>query len=157
MFGPVIISELYFVPSVSEIGTTFLASISGCLAFLSTTLPEVLIIGTLALILYAKFAFAKITASLISVSYEDLIDSAKFATSADNSAKIRSISSFSFNFKTRRSLLISTIGIGSIKSVAPEEDESCTIPANSPLNSVFTGTTNLPSRWVIIDSCKNFE
>ena len=45
-----------------------------------------------------------------------------------------------------------TAAIGSMKSVAPEADTSCTSPGTEFLNSALTGTTYLSERVVIIGS-----
>ena len=47
--------------------------------------------------------------------------------------------------------------MGSIKSVAPEEDMSCTRPGTADLYSALTGTTYRLFFIVIIGSCKYFE
>ena len=46
--------------------------------------------------------------------------------------------------------------MGSTNSVAPVEEMSWTRPGRSPLCSAFTGTTNRPSRWVMMVYCRIF-
>ena len=53
-------------------------------------------------------------------------------------------------------MFISTILIGSINKVAPDDDWSCTIPETWDLYSAFTGITNLSPLIDIIASCKYF-
>ena len=67
---------------------------------------------------------AKIRLSLIALSYECLIDSAKSPDSAESSYKIRIISSRSLPWSTLMSLLASTTEAGSIKTVAPVDEVS---------------------------------
>ena len=75
------------------------------------------------------------------------------AHSAESSAKMRSISVFSFAASSRSSLFALTAPMGSIKSVAPEDEISCTSPGIAPLCSALTGTTKRSERMVIIGSC----
>ena len=63
------------------------------------------------------------------------------AQSADNSARMRSISFFSLAASSRSSLLAFTTPMGSMKKVEPEEDTSWTRPGMAFLCSDFTGTT----------------
>ena len=65
---------------------------------------------------------------------------------------MRSISFFSLASSSFSSLLAWTTPIGSTKRVAPEAETSWTSPGRLPRNSAFTGTTNRPSRWVMIAS-----
>ena len=53
-------------------------------------------------------------------------------------------------------MFISTILIGSINNVAPDDDWSCTIPETTDLYSAFTGITNLSPLIDIMLSCKYF-
>ena len=69
---------------------------------------------------------------------------------------MRSISAFSLLRRTRISLFASTTPIGSIKSVAPEDEVSCTSPLIFARHSALTGTTYRPSRMVTMASCKYF-
>ena len=63
------------------------------------------------------------------------------AHSAESSARMRSISVFSRARSSRSSLFAFTAAIGSMNSVAPEADTSCTRPGTAPLCSALTGTT----------------
>ena len=54
---------------------------------------------------------------------------------------MRSISAFSLARSSRSSLFAFTAAIGSMNSVAPELETSCTRPGTAFLNSAFTGTT----------------
>ena len=66
---------------------------------------------------------------------------------------MRSISAFSRARSSRSSLFAFTAAIGSMKSVAPELDTSCTSPGTAFLNSAFTGTTKRSERVVMMGSC----
>ena len=71
---------------------------------------------------------------------------------ADSSARMRSISFFSWAASSRSSLLAFTTPMGSMKKVEPEEDTSWTRPGTSFLCSLFTGTTKRSLRWVMMAS-----
>ena len=90
------------------------------------------------------------------ISYPRFIVSANEATSADKANNILSISAASFDFNIFIWLLASTTPIGSINTVAPLAEVSCTRPGTSLRCSAFTGTTNLSDRIVTIASCKYF-
>ena len=65
---------------------------------------------------------------------------------------MRSISFFSLASSSFSSLLAWTTPMGSTKRVAPLELTSWTSPGRLERNSAFTGTTNRPSRWVMMAS-----
>ena len=79
------------------------------------------------------------------------------ASAKVNSFKILIISFSSSTLMFCISLFISKVVIGSIYSVEPLEEMSCTKPFISFLYSSFTGTTYLPSLIVIIESIINFD
>ena len=136
--------------------TTFFLSSSGCLPFFMFKYLSSFKVGSIPLICIESFPFENAKSNLPSISWLEIKSSLTSPTIAESSDKILSISSCSPSFNCLNSLFISTIVIGSIKSVAPEDDWSCTIPATCDLYSDFTGTTNLSPLREIIASCKYF-
>ncbi len=80
--------------------------------------------------------------------------SALIPTLSEKSDKTRWISCFSWFSSMRISLFNSNTAKGSINTVAPEDEVSCTSPRTSFLCSIFTGITYRPFRWVMMESCK---
>ncbi len=66
------------------------------------------------------------------------------ATALESSERIRSTSASSAATACLSWLFSSTTAIGSMNTVAPDEDWSCTIPGACPRISAFTGTTKRP-------------
>ena len=97
-------------------------------------------------------AFAKIRSRRTSISKSEEMSSRCWAQSADSSARMRSISSFSLADSSLSSLLAFTAPMGSMNKVAPEAEISWTKPGTAPLCSAFTGTTYLSWRMVIMGS-----
>ena len=157
VFAPVITRESKSIPNEISTGTTDFASIKGWRAFFKSISPSLLRTGRLAFILYARCAFAKIKSRATALSKLILIVSWNSPAIAESSAKMRSISSCSRLSSTLISLFASTTAAGSINTVAPLPEVSCTIPWTSPLFSDFTGTTKRPLRCVIILSRRYFE
>ena len=140
-------------PSRISTGTTFSLLMSGCRAFLKSMIPSSFSSGTVAFILSASRLLAKSRSSCNSAAKLSRVASATCPMRSLNSCKIRSISSCSSFCSILISLLASTTAIGSIKTVAPLEEVSCTRPLTSFLHSILTGTTKRPSRMVMIGSC----
>ena len=69
------------------------------------------------------------------------MSSACSAQSAESSARMRSTSAFSRARSSRSSLFAFTAAMGSMNSVAPGAETSCTRPGTVFLNSALTGTT----------------
>ncbi len=156
VLGPVITSVSKLVPSSMSVGTTLSLSMRGCLALCSSILPSLFNLGLVAFIEYASEALAKTTLSFTAVLYPCSVPPANFATSPESSKSILSISFFSSDLSIFTALFASTAPIGSMKTVEPLDDVSCTRPFTSPLYSAFTGTTNRPLRMVTMGSCRYF-
>ena len=112
--------------------------------------------GSIARISTDNFPLANAKSNFPKISWLEINSSEISPTIADNSAKILSISSCSSSFNFLSSLFISTILIGSINNVAPDDDWSWTIPDIDDLYSAFTGITNLSPLIDIMLSCRYF-
>ena len=77
---------------------------------------------------------------------------ARGRTSSVKAIRIFTISLRSSLSNSRTRLLASTTSAGSIKTVFPDADSSCTIPFNFRLKAGATGITNRPSRMVGLTS-----
>jgi hypothetical protein len=141
VFGPVMTSVLNVLPSSKSIGTTRSVGIRGCLAFRNTMTPELFIKGMIASIASASRAFDIAKSSSAKIVVFVRRTSAFDAAIADSSFKIERISCCSAASSSRILLLSSTTAIGSIKSVLPLADVSCTSPLTAALRSERTGTT----------------
>ena len=73
-------------------------------------------------------------------------------TSFENSVSITIISRRSSASNSRIRLLASTTSVGSMNTVLPVDDSSCTIPLIRRFIAGATGTTSLPSRSVGVTS-----
>ena len=81
------------------------------------------------------------------------MSSRRSPTSALSARRIRSISCRSAASSSRTRLLAGTAASGSIYTVAPLAEVSCTMPGKPPWCSCFTGTTCRPERSVMRASC----
>ena len=70
----------------------------------------------------------------------------------EKSVRIRMISRRSSPSNSRILLFASTTSAGSMKTVLPVDDSSCTIPLIFRFNPGATGMTSLPSRMVGVTS-----
>ena len=120
-------------------------------------MPTVFISGSVAFCSNDNLALQKIKSRVSTAFVFTKISWLYSTTKAEISAKILSISSFSFATNCAVSFVISTTDAGSINTVEPDADASCTIPLISPLCSAFTGITYLSPRIVTMGSCKNLE
>ena len=83
------------------------------------------------------------------------ISSAFWRTRVDSSRRMRITSAFSSAVKFSNWLSRLMIFKGSTKAVSPVLETSCTTPGIWVLESIRTGMTQRPDRWVIKSSCKN--
>ena len=128
VLGPVMRSILSSPFIESETGTTFLPSMRGCLPAFMRTTPLVLTLGLLAFHSLPRSAFAKMTSISVMVSYAIRSLSSQPCMDIEKLRKILSISTCSSTFAVRRSLLSSTIAIGSTYKVDPDADWSWMSP-----------------------------
>ena len=106
VFGPVTISWSNVSPRWISIGTTFLASNNGCLPHFILIIPLSLNTGSQPFISLERAAFAKIKSRCVRI-WRLYVSSSVFSpTKALSSARILSISSFSFPASSRSSLFI---------------------------------------------------
>jgi len=135
------ISAVKSPPIHSVDGTTASGSISGCRARIRFTRPSSFSFGGTARISRESAARAKIASSFESTAMLFLYRSASGATRSENSPSIRSISCRSFKDHCFRSFPISTTAAGSMNSVEPLPDWSCTSPGTACRLSARTGIT----------------
>ena len=152
VLGPVIKSISLF--NSIDTGTTFVGSMSGCLAFDSFIFPSSVKEGKTAFCFLAYCALANIKSICSIVAIVQSKTCSIEPISVENALSIFSISASSSSNRVLRLLLSSTICIGSINSVAPLDDWSCTSPFITPLYSALTGMTYLSPLIVTIESCK---
>jgi len=152
VFGPVIRRVLYFLPISNVRGTTLSFSIKGCLPSTIESCSLAFISGIVQLfsIAYLDFPFKKSSSKTPSPIF--LISSTFILIWSVILKRIFLISSLSLASSSLILLLRETIERGSINTVCPLEDLSCSIPFIRPLKSNFTGITLLPSRIVTIFS-----
>ena len=154
VLGPVITSVVKSEPSHRFEGTTLSGSISGCRARIRLTRPSSLSLGGTAFMLRPSAARAKIMSISARFSRLSPISSASGPIWAEKAARIRSISFFSFTAHCFSSFPASTTDMGSMNSVEPVPDWSCTMPGTFARHSAFTGTTYRPLRMVMIASIR---
>ena len=108
--------------------------------------------GLIAFIWMAQCALARIKSISARNSYDCRIAGTCGRTVAENSVKIRMISLRSSASSSRMRLLASTTSAGSMKTVLPVADSSCTIPLIFRFKPGATGITRRPSRMVGVTS-----
>ena len=154
VLGPVMTNKSKSVPSSMSIGTTFFLSNRGCRPLRSFKRCSVLKIGKVPFSSMARAALAKIKSSVVISRWFSASASVCSPACALRSARIVSISSFSFKSSSFSSLLSDTTAAGSMKKVEPVEDWSCTMPGTCPLYSALTGMQYRSFRMVTTASCR---
>ena len=102
----------------------------------------------MAFVCSANSAFARIKSIMARKRYDWRISLTCGRISLVISVRIRMISLLSLASSSRMRLLASTTSDGSMKTVLPEADSSCTIPLIFRFSPGAMGITNLPSRIV---------
>ena len=149
------------VSSISS-GTTFLPCLasdicnSGCTASNQSTICLSSTSGLHALASMLKTAFARIKSISAKNSYEERMAGTCGRTIAENSVRMRIISRRSSPSNSRIRLFASTTSAGSIKTVLPVADSSCTIPLIFRFMPGATGITSRPSRIVGVTSLSTY-
>ena len=139
-------------------GTTFLLCFSrfilksGCIASNQSIVLLFSMAGFTALVSMPNNAFALMKSILARNSYETSIAGICGRISLENSVRILIISLRSSPSSSLILLLASTTSAGSMKTVFPVADSSCTIPLIFLFMPGATGITSLPSRTVGVTS-----
>ena len=139
VFGPVTINKEKSRPKCTSIGTTLSAAIRGwrpCLISIKRSSGKR---GLVAFICLASIALAKIKSNSVRIRWSCSTKKLCSAVWLLKSANTLSISSCSSRSNSRISLFNLTTEFGSIKSVAPVADWSCSIPWKEERYSALTG------------------
>ena len=153
-FGPEMMSMRCSRLSLMSSGTTFfpcLASVmrsKGCSASTQSMWGWSCSCGLMASMLMAVSALARIKSISARKVYDSRISGICGRTSSVNSVRMRITSRRSSPSSSRMRLLASTTSAGSMKTVFPVADSSCTIPLMRRFSAGTTGITSRPSRTV---------
>ena len=161
-FGPEIIRMRCFWFSSMSSGTTFLLCLAneswsnGWMAVVQSNICLFSKAGLMAFIWMAKCALARMKSISARNSYDCRMAGTCGRTVAENSVRIRMISRRSSPSSSRMRLLASTTSAGSMKTVFPVADSSCTIPLIFLFRPGATGITRRPSRMVGVTSLSTY-
>ena len=164
-FGPLIISSrprVLLLPSSVLLlpsrrmssGTTFLSCFasercnSGCMALIQSICGSAFTSGSKACICSAISALACIKSMVARNWYESSTSCTWGRSSSENTVRMRIISLRSAASSSRTLLLASTTSAGSMNTVFPVADSSCTIPLILRFSPGATGIISRPSRRV---------
>ena len=145
---------LFFESRSISSGTTFLSwrssesLSSGCTACTQSTTVLRSRIGLQASKSIVRRALERIKSILAINPYDSRIDGISGRMLSVNSIRMRVTSRFSSASSSRMRLLASTTSSGSMNTVLPDADSSCTIPRILRFNPGATGSTRRPSRMV---------
>ena len=105
----------------------------------------------------AKLAMLLRVSSTSKVSKQAASSGASSRIQLESWRRILISSAFSSAARFSSSLTKGIISSGSMNAVSPEEETSCTTPLTMPLESIRTGITQRPERWVMKSSCRKIS
>ena len=156
--GPEIISIRFSCVSVMSSGTTALPCLpserasSGWTARIQSMCGLGLTAGSIPLMSWAKLALAFIRSIVARNLYDSNIGFTWGRTSFAKSVSMRIISRRSSDSSSLILLFASTTSAGSMNTVLPDADSSCTIPRMRRFSPCVTGITRRPSRMAGVTS-----